>query len=89
MKKDGNIILTGKRKLHDGLYNIPIFGTHFNPKINIIANNYILPKINCLSQNKVFASSSITPKRLNKKGYPPLLPTFKRDPYHMNYISNK
>ena len=78
-----------KRHLLDGLYDIPIYGTHPNLKINTIDDNYILPKINYLSQNKVLASSSITPKRLNKKVSPPLLPTFKRNPYNMNHIPNK
>ena len=89
VKKDGNIILTGKIHFRDGLYDIPIYGTHPNLKINIIADNYILPKIKCLSQNSIFASSSITPKILKKKLSLPLLPTFKRNPFHMNHILNK
>ena len=83
IKKQGKIILTGRRNCSDGLYDIPIFSSHPNPKSCIQDNNYKIPVIHNilprLPQPTKYKKPQRTPKRYK---------LYTRNEYHINHISS-
>ena len=82
--KQDDVVLTGTRNSKDGLYDIPIFANHPNPKTLIQENNYRLPKIHNIQAKSISPHKSESHPRTLKQ-----LVKHKRNQYDINNISSK
>ena len=67
ISKKGKVLLTGKRNFRDGLYDIPIFYDHPNPKTFIQEQNFVLPTIHNIQSVRTFSPNQRSPPIRIKK----------------------
>ena len=82
VKKDEKIVLSGKRNMRDGLYDV-VIKKHPNPKTSITPCNYVMPTIHNIYECKASPTTSMAAKT---KASPQRKIT---RPYHIDNIKSQ